>query len=629
MEHLVEESDIERIQIALVASPSHIPPDTIPKTKDAFHRFPQSWGWRLDDEFKLNILSGEETGKLAKFGVLLQAWLYFGLIFTIVQVNDKPILQYDDLCSGGYLSTKELKKKVEEWVDWEIQNPEGRWIRLIQAGYVLEKARHVVRQNCSCKLEIVGMEVDASEDGTNGGAEPAREELSAEPHGYFTRTGDARHLTDESALALMLVGECLWAAKSRIIQQCGGNLTGWHTDDDAGWGPPRYILSRMISARWCPRAVFLLKGQLRSSATLLLHAWSTYNGCPDRMVTWHTNCDRNICMARTTDDEGDYTNLCLHQDLNRHEPDQEVCDMVGPEMDEILEVLGSTDHSSRGDSDIPLIRFDCRDDEPIRFAVESLCRQNPQSFATISHVWSDGWGNEKINKLRTCQLRFIRRQLRRANGGKDIPFWMDTLIVPVRELQEGEEMDWDWREKKTKAIAQIFELFAKSSFTVILDNGLCSMPPGLQEKPADAAMKILASGWMRRLWTLHEAFLSKKRYVTFLETADEHNNLINLETLLEHLNTPAAQKSPLVSWVRGLLLQNIMDQEAKILADPEKRFAQRQAAMLVAGTWRAATWRVSAAYSTRQMVKEVSDMTCTRQQAMQHMKAWRWRPCST
>jgi hypothetical protein len=272
--------------------------------------------------------------------------------------------------------------------------------------------------------------------------------------------------------------------------------------------------------------------------------------------------------------------------------------MVGPDMDKILDVLGSTDHGSRGGSDIPLIRFDCPDDGEIKFAVESLRRQNPQPFATISHVWSDGWGNEKINKLRTCQLRFIRRQLRRANGGKDIPFWMDTLIVPVREFQDGEEMDWDWREKKTKAIAQIFELFAKSSFTVILDNGLCSMSPGEQEKPADAAMKILASGWMRRLWTLHEAFLSKKRYVTFLESADEHDNLTNLEALLEQLNTPAAQKSPLVSWVRELLLQNIMDQEAKILADPEKRFAQRQAAMLVAGTWRAATWRVSAASVT-------------------------------
>ena len=590
---------MERIQIALVASRSRIAPETLPKTKDAFHRFPQSWGWRLDDEFKLDILTGEGMGNFAKFDVLLQAWLYFGLIFTVVQADDKPILQYDELVSNGYLSTKKLKAAVENWVDWEVRNPEGRWIRLIQAGYVLEKARHVVRQNCSSKLEIVpGMEGDANEDDTRA-EETARKELSVEPNGYSTRAGWARYLTDEGALALMLVGECLWAAKSRIIQQCGGLLTGWHTDDDAGWGPPRYILSRMITAGWCPRAVFLLRGQLRSSATLLLQAWSTYNKGLDRMVQRHNDCDRDTCKARTMDEEGNYTNLCLPKHLNRHEPGQEVCDMVGPDMDEILEVLGSMDYSSGGGSDIPLIRFDCPDNGPIQFAVESLRRHNPQPFATISHVWSDGWGNEKINKLRTCQLRFIQRQLRRASGGKDIPFWMDTLIVPAREFKDGEEMDEDWGKKKTKAITQIHELFAKSSFTVILDNGLCSMSAGEQEKPADTAMKILASGWMRRLWTLHEAFLSKKRYVTFLETADKRNNLTNLETLLEQLNTPAAQKSPLVSWVRRLLLQNIMDQEAKILTDPEKRFARRQVAMLVAGAWRAARWRVSATYIPR------------------------------
>lgn len=316
------------------------------------------------------------------------------------------------------------------------------------------------------------------------------------------------------------------------------------------------------------------------------------------MVRWHDDCDKDTCRAKTTDDSGEYANLCL-PDCDMH--DKGGCAMVGPEMDGpdgILLVLASTD-TSRGKSDIPLIRFesnqsgDSTDSDPISFAVETLKLQNAQPFATISHVWSDGWGNEKVNKLRTCQLRYIRRQLRRANGGKDIPFWMDTLIVPVKKLKEGEEMDSTWRELKTKAIAQIFELFAKSTYTIILDNGLCSMSPGPQDKPADAAMKILASGWMRRLWTLHEAFLSKKRYIAFLDSSLDHDNLTNMETLLDQLNMPTAQQSPLVHWVRGLLLQNIMDQESKIFADPEKRFAQRQAAMLVAGAWRASRWRVS------------------------------------
>src|SRR6266566_2864983 len=122
----------------------------------------------------------------------------------------------------------------------------------------------------------------------------------------------------------MLVGECLWAAKSRIIKQCGGSLAGWHGDDDSGWGPPRYVLSRMINDEWCPRAVFLLAGQLRSSATLLLHAYSTYSKS-DRMILGHENCDKDACRAKTEDDEGNYANLCL-KECELH--DKGGCEMV-------------------------------------------------------------------------------------------------------------------------------------------------------------------------------------------------------------------------------------------------------------------------------------------------------------
>jgi hypothetical protein len=169
---------------------------------------------------------------------------------------------------------------------------------------------------------------------------------------------------------------------------------------------------------------------------------------------------------------------------------------------------------------------------------------------------------------------------------------MDTLVVPVHDG----EMDPHTRKLKTKAIGQIFEVFSRSSFTVILDNGLMEMPPGDEDKPAETAMKILTSMWMSRLWTLQEAFLSKKRYVTFREESYSHNNLVNLEELKMRLESSRAQKSPVVNGVRKLLLQTILEKESQIVNDVSQNgweLSQRQAAMLVAGTWRAARWRVS------------------------------------
>jgi hypothetical protein len=593
MDHLrAHFTTVDNIQVALIETRTR---HSVPLSKDDFYRFPEKMGWKLLGDYKLDI-SDATSGKTLSFDELLQAWLYFGLIFAIVRTNKGPILKYDELCSGGFLSTKKLEKAVEQWIAWETSNPTHRRTRLIQTEFVLAKARRVVRRNCSCVLKE-----ESKKHKTITGELITRVVLRADEVNYSTTRNDSRHLSDGMALVLMTVGEYLWAAKSRISQKSlvEEGLTGWYEDDDAGWGPPRYVLSRMISAKWCPRAIFLLKGLLRSSATLLLLAYSTYQNSR-RMIQWHQDCGKDVCRAKASDNRGEYANLCLPD----CEHSAKGCEMRGPPMDDVLAVLKTETHS--GDTNFPLLRFTSDPDDmskPVTFEVEAwnnLKGQN-QRFATISHVWSDGWGNENENKLRTCQLQYIRRQLRRANGGEDIPFWMDTLIVPVQDRKKYGEIKGELRELKTKAIQQIFELFAKSSFTVILDNGLMAMPPGDPDNPAEAAMKILTSMWMRRLWTLHEAFLSKKRYVTFREetwTTQQHNNLKLLEGLKEDLESTEAQKSPIVSEIYKLLLQTIMAEEAQTKDDITQRrnISHKRLAMLVAGTWRAARWRVSVCF---------------------------------
>jgi hypothetical protein len=173
---------------------------------------------------------------------------------------------------------------------------------------------------------------------------------------------------------------------------------------------------------------------------------------------------------------------------------------------------------------IPLLRFkhapkpkntaSSEDDLNLEIFTWTENFENPTKYATISHVWSDGFGNEEENELHRCQLRFIRRLLDNLGDdgaqGWNTPFWMDTLVIPVGQGKEEEDL-------RKRAIKQIFQVFKESSYTIVLDAGLSQMNPGSTDRPAVAAMRILGSSWMRRLWTLQEAFLSRKIYFAFEE----------------------------------------------------------------------------------------------------------------
>lgn len=591
MEHLKEEYGIELTNLQVGYNAMNMFSHDIgpPRTRADFHKFPKLLGWQLDSDYKLDITTMSSEGTKVpnphKLDTLLTAWLFFGLISVIVQKNGKPILTDEQLQSGAQLHTKALKPALTEWADWELRNPSELWARMIQAEYVLEKARKVVRKNCGYDVERNRVE-------------------------YHTNPGGmARYLSDRKAMALMTLGETLCQVKASIMQEAkmqnqklSISLEGWHADDDDGWGPPRWVFVQMREDSWCPRAVRLLSGQLRSNATLLLQAYFAYKDS-QRMTDRHTECTKDRCEARTLNNNNEYSPLCVPG--CEEQIDAGGCLMVGPDMEEVRRILTSeeNDTSHQYESDIPVLRFaNSNDGEGVRLEVLALPKSGKASFATVSHVWSDGWGNEKANTLHTCQLKFIRRQLRRLNKEKDVLFWMDTLLVPVKEGPMSEQE----QAIKKKAIRQILDVFKYSTYTIVLDNGLCARQP-LNGIPTHTAMMILASGWMRRLWTLQEAFLSHKLHFAFQEESYEVNNaanLINLDDLDEELaktqtiQRPDTLRSPLTGTVRGMLDRNIMGHERQLRAlgryssHGDNQMPPKTAAFLVASAWFAARWRV-------------------------------------
>lgn len=531
-----------------------------PQNPADFHAFPERRGWKVKDDFGLEPESAE-TCDLAEF---LQAWLFFGLISTVVQVDSRPALEFDQLVRGRFLCTRNLHDAIKRWAKWEAGHQDGLRLRMIQITYILERARRVMQKNCAY---VPPDEVWYSQD-----------------------TGPLS-MKDEVALVLMCLGETLSEATARIIKENKVGMTGWYdADEQDGWGPPRYIFKQMDKEEWCPFAMRLLKGQFRSNATMLVAAYYAYRNT-DRMTKHHKSegCTPERCEVRSKDRNNKYE--------NKHLCKQNNCEAFGPASDQILKIL-------RNGNEIPLIRFGNDRGDQIEFEVAAFEQGHLPEFVTISHVWSDGWGNEGVNKLNHCQLRFIQRQIKMATRDPFKYFWMDTLIVPVwtdslncaNNMTNGTHSGFDMgevKELKKKAIRQIFQVFDASKWTIVIDNGLFSMNPGLEETPAEAAMKILASVWTRRLWTLQEAYLSQEIFFTFQEGGRGTNSLLSLRKIQEDLDMKGKDHgSGLIRNVQRQLSHVILQDEAKERSADRKKDLTRNASIIVANVWRAARWRV-------------------------------------
>ncbi|KAH8666514.1 hypothetical protein BX600DRAFT_274639 [Xylariales sp. PMI_506] len=520
----------------------------LPKTPKEFHEFPENYGWSIGEDYQLEPQSRAKCD----LAVFLQAWLFFGLVFSVVRTDEGPLLRFDQLVNDKFLSTIQLHAALKKWADWEgnQENRKGLRLRMIQTGLILDRARQVMRKNCASR---------------NGEVWYASDQKSP------------LHILDEHVLVLMCLGEVLCEVKDKIMKDNKVSMSGWHPiDDREGWGPPRYIFNEMTREGWCPRAIRLLRVQFSSNATMLLSAYYAYRSS-ERMTAKHAEegCTPEECRVKSKDKDGNYENKHICKDRS--------CQATGPDQKKILQVLAT--------DDIPLLRFCDDDGDKILFEVIPFNRNSGAQldYVTISHVWSDGWGNEDVNELNYCQLRFLQRQIEEVSGSPQTAFWMDTLVVPVGKTQEI-------RDAKKKAIKQIFDVFDASAHTIVVDNGLFAVNPG--KKVAEPAMKVLSSVWMRRLWTLQEAYLSRSIHFTFKEGERGSRALMSFDQIEGKLqgssNEPVAGITGLV---RDHLSSIIMGEQRRDRNHNRNRqrtlFSKEEAAIVVANAWRAARWRVS------------------------------------
>jgi hypothetical protein len=293
------------------------------------------------------------------------------------------------------------------------------------------------------------------------------------------------------------------------------------------------------------------------------------------LIEGHENCDKDRCRLKFPGSGGEY--ITQHQLTCRRNPkhkehldDEDLCGFAdGPNIEEVVAVI------KRGR--VPLLEYDKK-----KGKVDVVEYEPYTTYATLSHVWSDGYGNPKDNKLWKCQLDFFDELFTEAHEESRAPverklFWIDTLAVPIHD---------EHKEQRRDAVRQIHKVYTNARYTIVIDKGLGQMSPATSYE--GTAMRILASGWMRRLWTLQEAYLSRRLYFAFARGAN--GRLKNLEDLEEMYpkasdiltsNIPSAARNYFHN-----LLGN--DRRARINELPAGNGTD-----ILASVWRAARWRVS------------------------------------
>ena len=207
----------------------------------------------------------------------------------------------------------------------------------------------------------------------------------------------------------------------------------------------------------------------------------------------HQACGRNRCVAHQIDEAAYKTQHVGHCD----------CAFVGVDMRLIVDLLSA--------KKVPIISVEGLSQNGLSVEISAL--GEVQAYVAISHVWSDGLGNNKENKLPACQLRRISDYV---NGlypqeTSTVPFWIDTICCP---LQPQSAQD--------TAIILMRDTYHKADKVLVLDQYLTRTHIDAGESRMtdyEMLVRISCSTWMRRLWTLQEGVLAPQLYFQFADRA--------------------------------------------------------------------------------------------------------------
>ena len=453
---------------------------TYPYDYKGFHTFPDRVS-PCEHGGRWERSSGTHTcpqpGPLACAAAFLQAWLFFGLLAEVLgpgaQLHLEDFFVHDDH-SSWWITTQKLPGYLDAWKARTLTTKPKRLGDFVQAQLALNQARSLVSKYCS---------------------------LNSDDKQIW-------ELDSRIALSFLVLGETLFHAKSSIVESAKLEIPGWLSTSRYGWGYGKTVLQQMKDDKWCPRSMHILQGLLQKNAIGLLYAMRLSH--PKALGLDHTECDTRVCKARE------------HASLPTwHHFFKEVCSCrhVGPNLQTLTRYIR--------DDKLVVLKYIAGESE-----VEVVPYEENMKYTILSHVVADGFGNSKGNTLPVCRLNnfltvinklSLAGQVLKAGGGLNQPqtpihFWIDTLAIPIGNEHQDE---------RRIAIRNMHKMYTRATCTIVLDTGLMTQNVG--SSYAETAMKITTCYWITRLWTLQEAYLSKRLIFNFAD------NLVDMDDL-ERMN---------------------------------------------------------------------------------------------
>jgi hypothetical protein len=275
----------------------------------------------------------------------------------------------------------------------------------------------------------------------------------------------------------------------RDLQKLPSTGGPWRTPQNPTIG--HFILDEMLEKGWCKFDVHRIGLTTKGAATLYFLG----NLQPTRPGRDHSKCTEDLCVWMTA--SGSYK--------SRHATPDCQCDARFSGIEGVRKVLEESD-------EVPLIQESHTggDLESPEFQIIPAIESKAGDFVAVSHVWAEGLGNPIANALPNCSIKWISDMVSsivKESEDLRIPFWIDTLCVPI----EPQNL---W----LRAMNRLRKPYTDAAIVLVLDSYLYTQESS-NLSPLEIWARVLCCSWSRRLWTFQEGRLAKTLLYQFKDCA--------------------------------------------------------------------------------------------------------------
>lgn len=485
-----------------------------------FAGYPERNGWTEKALLGGPLPAGLTAADRAAF---LQSWLYFAFMAEFLSLRESSF-------GGGGRTLEGV---------FRVKNDKGELVLSThQLGKLLLKFQKDHWEGI-IRIQDLAKRTKGGEHLLIGFKEELLEITDAQLQAGFERIRVLRTLGPKAGLlpeavvfSIIMLGESLLNVRNLIFIAIGkdGNPLSGQLDSDGrpegnlgeitggSWseGDNRILEDCLRESSWCPSEIWYLNQRLSVSFMAYVTRLRRY-----RPLSRHERCTDFVCL--------DNQLTGAYETAHAYGCDRKKCMLLSANIEKVKEVLKK--------GQIPTITVSKQLDSNV-YKVEVHAGILGRRYAAISHVWSQGLGNPKLNALFSCQLSRLQSyvdELPKDSGNKEhLPFWIDSLCVPVHEA--------DIKYRKL-AITLMHKTYSEAADVLAIDAEWSTVPSSAPT--VELLTRISFSSWMRRLWTLQEATLARTLWFRFADRSVSEKALHDVMFSVEVIYSPVVRDAGL------------------------------------------------------------------------------------